>query len=206
MQEIYTLSVLLSIFSFAFVMVITPGPNNILLLSSGLNFGYKKSLPSIFGVMLGFPIMVIIVGLGIGIIFKNYPYVYYIMKIIGIIYLFYIAYQIATSNDEIKSSSVKEKKPFTFIQIVIFQWLNPKAWVMAITSTTLYVTNNNHSIIQVFIIAFIFLLMGIISTNSWTLGGVFLQNILKIKLHIKIFNIFMAVLIIVSVLPILFSK
>jgi threonine/homoserine/homoserine lactone efflux protein len=201
LESIYNTTTIISIATFALVMVITPGPNNIILLTSGLNFGYKKSLPSIFGVMLGFPLMVILIGLGLGVILSNYPFILDIIKILGMMYLFYLAYKIATSEVDMENNN--NKRAFTFIQLVLFQWLNPKAWVIAITTLSIYMQDTQNSFKEVLLIAFIYILMGIISTNTWTLGGVALQNILKNKKHIKIFNQLMAIIIVLSVTPVI---
>ena len=203
MQEIYSLTMLLSITSFTLAGVMTPGPNNIMLLSSGLTYGYKNTIPHILGVMLGFPLMVIFVGLGIGAVFEVFPMLFTILKVIGVSYLFWMAWQIANSNGDIKTS--KNNKPFSFLQAATFQWVNPKAWVMAITSTLSFITNPEHGFVQVCIIAFIYMLSGFVSTNSWTLGGVYLKKLIKNALHVRIFNVTMAVLIVASVLPVIFE-
>jgi len=205
MQEIYSLTMLISISSFALAGVLTPGPNNIMLLSSGLTFGYKNTIPHMLGVMLGFSIMVILVGLGIGAIFETFPIIFTILKVIGITYLFWMAWHIANSKSELKTKNNQNAKPFTFIQAASFQWVNPKAWFMAITATVSFVTNPEYGFIQVIIIACIFMLAGFLSTNTWTLGGVYLKKLIKNPLHVRIFNITMAVLIVASVLPVIFE-
>ncbi len=204
MENFYTITMLISISTFTLSTVLSPGPNNIMLLSSGLTFGYKKTIPHILGVMLGFPLMVIIVGLGMGVIFEQYPIALKILKIVGILYLFWMAYKIAT-NSSTYSNDNSNSQPFTFIQSAGFQWVNPKAWIMAITSVSVFVIDGNSSFIQVFVIAFIYMLSGVISTNTWALGGVFLKSIIKNEKSIKIFNIIMAVLLVASVLPLVFE-
>jgi threonine/homoserine/homoserine lactone efflux protein len=203
MFDIYTITTFLSLVSFAFVMLITPGPNNIFLLSSGLNFGYKKTIPTILGVMFGFSIMIVFVGLGLGVVIQTYPYILDIIKFVGILYLFYLAYKIAISTTDIKDTT-HSNKPFTFVQIVVFQWINPKAWIMSITTLSIYINDINNSTKEVITIAIVYLVVSLISTNIWALGGVFLQNILKNKKHLKLFNILMAILIVSSVFPILY--
>jgi threonine/homoserine/homoserine lactone efflux protein len=178
----------------------TPGPNNIMLMTSGLNFGYKKSLPHVFGVMLGFSFMVVLIGLGIGIIFDNYPYVFNILNIVGITYLMWMAYKIASASTS-PDDDVNVKRPFTFIQIVIFQWLNPKAWVMSITATTTFINIDENVFYQVLTIAFVYLLTGFISTHTWVFGGVFLKKLIKNEKALKGFNITMALLIVLSIVP-----
>ena len=203
MFDIYTFTFVLSIVSFTLATVLTPGPNNIMMLSSGLNFGYKRTLPHMMGVAFGFAFMVVCVGMGINIIFEAYPFVYDIMKVIGFIYILWMAWQIANSSVDIKED--KNNKPFTFIQIVLFQWINPKAWIMAITAISSFTVANHDMFTQVLVIAFIYLLSGFISTNTWTLGGVFLKKLLKNKKAVKIFNISMALLLVASILPVIFD-
>jgi threonine/homoserine/homoserine lactone efflux protein len=196
---------LVSIVTFTLSTVMTPGPNNIMLLSSGLTFGYKKTLPHIFGVMFGFAFMVVLVGLGMGVIFETYPFIFSILKIVGILYLFWMAYKIATSVDGYEVDPSKQKKPFTFLQAAAFQWVNPKAWIMAITAISVFVTSKEDSLIQVFIIAFIYLLSGVISTNSWALGGVMLKKVIKNSSSVRKFNIVMAILLVLSIIPFMFE-
>ena len=195
---------LLSIFSFAIATAFSPGPNNLMLLSSGLTFGYKKTIPHILGVMVGFPIMVIAVGLGVERVFEMFPKLYDILKVLGLGYLLWMAWQIANSSGSMSSDDGKRQKPFTFIQAGLFQWLNPKAWIMAITATTSFTTSSTHLFLQIMIIAFVYLLVGIGSTNAWALGGLFLQRIISNERRVKIFNVCMAILIVLSVVLFMF--
>ncbi len=204
MEEFYTAAMLISIATFALTATITPGPNNVLLLSSGLTFGYKRTLPHVFGVFLGFGLMVLLVGLGIGIIFEKFPIVLKILKVIGILYLFWMAYKIGSSKGHMK---IKEKhKPFTFIQAALFQWVNPKGWIMSMTAMSIFVTSKENSISQVVIIAFLFLLSGAISCNVWAMGGVALKRFIKEESHVRKFNLIMAILLVVSILPVIIES
>ncbi|ADG91764.1 Lysine exporter protein (LYSE/YGGA) [Arcobacter nitrofigilis DSM 7299] len=204
MEELYTVSLLISIATFALTATITPGPNNVLLLSSGLTFGYKRTLPHVFGVFLGFGLMVLLVGLGIGIVFERFPIVLKILKVIGILYLFWMAYKIGSSKGHMK---IKEKhKPFTFIQAALFQWVNPKGWIMSMTAMSIFVTSKENSIAQVVIIAFLFLLAGAISCNVWAMGGVALKRFIKEESHVRKFNLIMAILLVVSILPVIIES
>ncbi len=205
MQNIYTIPMLLSIFSFAFAMVMTPGPNNIMMLSSGLTFGYRRTLPHLLGVMIGFPVMVMAIGFGLGSLFEQFPLLLTVLKYVGITYLLWMAWHIAHATGGYDTEPNSNDKPFTFIQAAMFQWVNPKAWMMAITSVSSFVTHAEQAIIQISIISGIFLLCGIISTNSWTLGGVLLKRFIRNTKSIQRFNIAMAVLIVVSILPFVFS-
>lgn len=203
MENFYTLAIILSIATFTLSTAITPGPNNIMLLSSGLTFGFKRTVPHMLGIVLGFPFMVLLVGLGLGIVFESFPIVFKILKIVGILYLFWMAYKIASNHSSFDINESEESKPFTFFQSATFQWVNPKAWIMAITAISIFVTAKDDNFMQVFIISFIYMLSGVISTSTWTAGGVLLKRFIKSSKSIKIFNITMAVLLIASVLPII---
>ncbi|MEA2016843.1 MAG: LysE family translocator [Campylobacterota bacterium] len=205
MEDFYTTTMLLSIATFTLSTVMTPGPNNIMLLSSGLTFGYRRTLPHTFGVMFGFAFMVVLVGLGMGVLFEKYPIIFTILKIVGVLYLFWMAYKIATNDSGYDVDKSNKSKPFTFLQAAAFQWVNPKAWIMAITAISVFVTSSENSLLQVLTIAFIYLLSGVISTNSWALGGVMLKKFIKNQKSVKIFNISMAILLVVSVLPFIFE-
>lgn len=206
MEEFYTITMLISISTFTLSTVMTLGTNNIMLLSSGLTFGYKNTLPHIFGVMLGFPVMVILVGLGMGVLFEQFPFVFTILKVVGIVYLLWMAYKIANNHTTYEIDEKGESKPFTFFQAALFQWVNPKAWIMAITATSVFVISNESSFLQVIIIAIIYMLSGVISTNSWALGGVFLKRFIRDEKSVKIFNISMALLLVVSVIPFVLQR
>lgn len=203
MEEFYTVAMILSIATFTLSTVSSPGPNNIMLLSSGLTFGYKRTIPHMIGIMLGFPFMVLLVGLGLGIVFEKFPIIFSILKIIGILYLFWMAFKIATNKASLEIKEGEESKPFTFIQSAAFQWVNPKAWVMAITAISIFVTSKEDSLMQVLIIALIYLVSSIFSTNAWTAGGVVLKRFVKDDKVVRILNIVMAVLLVGSVLPII---
>lgn len=206
MQDIYTYTMLISIASFTVATSFTPGPNNIMLLSSGLTFGYKRTLGHMFGIVIGFPIMVVAVGLGVGTILQQFPLIYSVLKVVGILYLFWMAWHIANTKKEVSMNKEIDNKPFTFLQIVLFQWVNPKAWIMAVTATTSFTatTDSNYVFIQVLIIAIIYALTCLASSHVWVLGGVFLKKLLEDEKKVHIFNILMALLLILSVVPVLF--
>ena len=124
----YTFTLLASIFMFSFATSMTPGPNNLMLLSSGLTFGYKRSIPHIIGVIVGFPLMTICVGLGLGNFFKLYPITFVVLKVVGILYLLWLAWKIAHSTPKAKVQD-ENAKPLKFFPILLFQWLNPKNWI-----------------------------------------------------------------------------
>lgn len=192
---------LLSIFLFAIVMTITPGPNNIMILSSGLNFGIKRSIPHLLGIAFGFPIMLIAVGLGLDVLVSQIPIAYVTIKILGIGYLLFLAYKlfITTKSDNIDGNA----KPLTFIQVVLFQWVNPKAWVMIFSGIGSFSTGVD---IQstTFIIALSFFIAIFPCNGSWLFLGSQMQKIVKSETHLKWFNRTMAILLIVSIAPVMF--
>jgi threonine/homoserine/homoserine lactone efflux protein len=203
MELLYTTTTLLSIITFAIATAFTPGPNNLMLLSSGLTFGYKRTLPHIFGVAFGFPVMVLAVGLGVDVLFGLHPWIYPALKVMGLLYLLWMAWNIATSSGTIMIDK-KATKPFTFIQSALFQWVNPKAWMMAVTVTSTYTDVDKSMFWQVLVLALVYAVVGIGSTHSWALGGTFLTKWLKSEGSVRVFNVVMAVLIVGSVLPFVF--
>jgi len=159
------MSNLFPLFLFCFSTSITPGPNNIMIMTSGLNFGIRRSLPHYLGICIGFPLMVLAVGMGFGSLFVKFPALHEIIKIIGAVYLLYLAWKIARSHSSMKSDT--SKKPFSFLQAAFFQWVNPKAWIMAIGAVSAYTSNSSHMLSQVFIVTLIFLLVVLICVGCW---------------------------------------
>jgi len=189
----------LSIILFCLVTSITPGPNNIMLMSSGLNHGVLKTVPHISGIIIGFPLMVAALGFGLGTIFLNYPVIHQVIKIAGISYLLFLAWKIANTT---RANAGKHlKKPLTFMQAAAFQWLNPKAWVIAIGAIATFTTVGNIEL-QVIIIVFTYLFVGGFSMGLWLLMGASLQKILHSQKQLQIFNVAMAILLVLSIVPI----
>lgn len=125
-----SLSLLGPLALFALVSSITPGPNNVMLAASGLNFGFRRSMPHLLGVNLGFTLMIFLVGVGLGSVFQQVPQLYTVLKYVGAAYLLYLAWKIANSGG--MEDGAVSGKPMTFLQAAAFQWVNPKAWVMAV--------------------------------------------------------------------------
>jgi len=185
---------------FALVSSITPGPNNLMLMASGANFGFKRTLPHMLGVGLGFTLMVMLVGIGIIQLFDLYPITYKVLKYVSIVYLFFLAFKIATSSISIDDNKAKTK-PMTFMQAVFFQWVNPKAWTMALTAISLYAPSK--SVVAVGVVAVIFGMVNLPSVSSWVLLGQQIQKILTSHIHLRVFNVSMAVLLVLSLYPVL---
>lgn len=195
------LELLLAFVAFAFVTSITPGPNNMMLLASGVNFGLRRSVPHMLGISLGFMVLVICVGLGLGQLFAQFPALYTLLRYLGAAYLLYLAWKIAGSGAP-DSASSERGKPFTFLQAAAFQWINPKAWVMAIGAITTYTPQENF-LVNVLLIAGLFALVNCPSVGLWTVAGTLLRNWLRNATLLRFFNIGMALLLVASLYPIL---
>lgn len=193
-----TLEVLLALVTFGFVTSVTPGPNNLMLLSSGLNFGFRRSLPHMLGIGCGFVVMIIAVGLGLGALFTAYPLAHTVLLWVGVAYLLYLAWRIANAGPvEQKAGTAR---PMTFLEAALFQWVNPKAWVMAVSAATTYVRPAT-AFSDVLIVGLVFGLINIPSISLWAGFGTAMQRLLTDAGSVRIFNIVMAVLLVLSVLP-----
>ncbi|MEL0035433.1 MAG: LysE family translocator [Gammaproteobacteria bacterium] len=195
-----SLDILLALISFSFVSSITPGPNNIMLMTSGANFGLRRTLPHLMGVSIGFIVMVLLVGVGVMQIFTLFPVTYIILKVISIAYLLYLAYRIAVSAS-LTSKQSDSAKPLTFIQAALFQWVNPKAWTMALMAITLFAPTQELHLVA--IIASVFGLVNIPCVSAWTILGRSMNKLLKNQRNLHIFNIVMAILLVASVVIVL---
>ncbi len=193
----------IAILVFAVSTTITPGPNNIMIMSSGLNFGLKRSLPHLMGIGLGFPLMVAGVGLGFGAVFERFPVIHEVIKVLGVLYLIYLAYLVATSAPKSLDNDTNETKPLTFIQAALFQWINPKAWVMATGAVAAYTTQDASIMLQVMFISLAFLIAGVPCVGMWLVCGTWLKRFLKEVKYQRLFNLTMALLLIVSILPVI---
>lgn len=185
---------------FAFASSVTPGPNNLMLMASGANFGFKRTIPHALGVGIGFTLMVFLVGIGIIQIFDQFPMSYDILKVASIGYLIYLAYKIAGSSSPVDDEKVNST-PMTFMQAALFQWVNPKAWTMALTAISIYAPTQ--SLQAVILVSAIFGLINLPSVSSWVMLGKQMQRILTNHNRLKAFNITMASLLVLSLYPVL---
>ena len=188
--------------AFAFVTLITPGPNNLMLMASGMNYGWRQTLPHLLGIGLGFPAMIVLVGLGLAQVFEIVPYSYLALKVIGAAYLLYLAWKIATAVPLNGDSEISKSKPFTFIQAALFQWVNPKAWAMAVTAVSVY-AQPSQPLYSIMIVALVFAAIGALTLNSWTLLGQAMRRFLSDPGKLRLFNIACALLLVASLYPML---
>ncbi|MDM8349711.1 LysE family translocator [Pseudomonas sp. sp1636] len=196
-----TTELLIAFIAFAFVTSVTPGPNNMMLLASGVNFGVRRSLPHMLGISLGFMLLVMSVGLGLGQLFEQLPLLHTVLRYLGAAYLLYLAWKIAHAGAP-DSQVGAGAKPFSFFQAAAFQWVNPKAWIMAIGAITTYTPQDNF-MLNVLLIAALFALVNCPSVGLWTVAGSLLRRWLDNARALRFFNIGMALLLVASLYPIL---
>jgi threonine/homoserine/homoserine lactone efflux protein len=186
--------------AFMVVMYFTPGPNNIMLLSSGLTYGFRRTIPHIVGIVLGFAFMVAIVGLGLGTVFLAYPILQTILKYAGAVYLIYLAAVIAISGPA-KPGEEVGRGPMTFWGAAMFQWINAKGWVIVIGTITAYAAIAQFPV-NIAIQTAISLLVGTVSTVVWALFGTALRPVLTSERLVRAFNVLMAFLLLASLYPV----
>ena len=184
---------------FAFVSSITPGPNNTMLLASGVNFGFRRSIPHALGISIGFMLLVISVGLGLGEVFKLFPWAYTLLRYVGATYLLYLAWKIATAGG-MSDSTDERGKPMTFLAAAAFQWVNPKAWIMALGAITTYTPAEGY-VTNVLVIALVFAVVNLPSVCVWLGCGTGLRNLLREPRWVRVFNGVMAGLLVLSLYP-----
>lgn len=192
---------MISIALFAISSSVTPGPNNILVMTSGLNFGVRKSVPLLTGICIGFTVMLLVVGLGFGRLFTLFPQLSLIIKIIGTTYLLYLAWLIArTGSVDIGD---QQARPLVFLKGAAFQWVNAKAWVVAIGAISTFTTIGEQYTIQNITIATTFFFVSLPCVGVWLLFGSFLQQKLKNDNFLRWFNMSMSLLLLLSVFPVI---
>ena len=196
-----TIDVFLALALFGFITAFTPGPNNTLLMAQGINFGFRRTLPLIMGVAIGFPFMIGCVGLGLGKIFDIYPMLYTIMKYAGAAYMLWLAWKIANSKPAVEGEAAVGQ-PMSFFQGAAFQWINPKAWIMSVTALSAYTVATNYYL-GVAIVVGTFVVMGLSSASTWAMFGVGLRHVLNDLKYFRVINLALALLLVVSLVPML---
>lgn len=190
----------LALMLFAFSASVTPGPNNMMLLASGVNFGFRRSIPHILGIEVGFGLLILAVGLGLGAILSAEPRLYLVLKVLGGGYLLWIAWHIATTRQIAEAG--EQAQPFRFHQAALFQVVNPKAWVMAAGAAAAYQGAATY-VRDAFLILLAFMSVGVFCTAAWAGFGSALKHWLADPVRLKWFNITMAALLVASLWPML---
>ncbi|MFC3726384.1 LysE family translocator [Neoaquamicrobium sediminum] len=192
---------LLALVVFAFVTSITPGPNNFMLLASGVNFGFRRTIPHMLGIGGGFLSLLLGVGFGLGALLTAYPSLHLALKLAGGAYLLYLAWRTAMSRS-LSEKDGKAARPMTFLEAAAFQWVNPKAWVMAVTAMAIY-ADPAAPFLSVLVVALAFALVNLPSVSTWAGFGMALRGFLADPVRLKWFNIAMGVALAVSLWPML---
>ncbi len=187
---------------FAISSSITPGPNNMMMLASGVNYGFRASVPHLLGISLGFCFMIVAVGLGLAALFTQLPILHTLLKVAGTLYMLWLAYKIATSTGKIEG---KNGTPMTFLQACAFQWVNPKAWMMALGALATCPVAGLAYMPQVLVLALLFSALNLPSVAVWLGLGTVLKRYLDQPAYLKIFNYFMAALLVLSLYPLAFE-
>ncbi len=192
----------LAMTSFALVMAFTPGPNNIMLTASGVNFGFVRSLPHVFGIEVGFVALLAACGLGLGLLFTTYPAAQVVLKVAGATYLLWLAWKVATAAGTGEAGPAP--KPITFLQAFVFQWVNPKGVVASLGAVALFMRPDSvQSDLPVMLL--VFALTTIFSAMTWAAFGAALSNLLRNPRHARVFNITMGVLLVASIVPMVWT-
>ena len=198
-EPIIETELFISFLVFGVIAAVTPGPNNVMLTTTGLNFGVRRGLPHLLGICIGFPVMLALIGLGFGTLFELYPLLHEIIKIVGIVYLLWLAWRIAMTRGGVEQ--LARSKPINFWQAAAFQWVNPKAWIMGSSALVAYTSLDGSFFLQVAIICITFFFITLPCAGAWLVFGAGLQRLLRDPRHLRWFNIAMALLLVASILP-----
>jgi len=197
-----SIEIFLALLVFAFVSSVTPGPNNLMLLASGVNFGFRRTIPHMLGIGVGFFVLLLSVGFGLGALIETVPSFYTALKFAGGAYMLYLAWKIAMSRSIGEAKHREKSEPMTFLQAAAFQWVNPKAWVMAVTGIATYANHDNYYV-AVLLVSAAFAIVNLPSVSVWAGFGTLLRNWLSDPVRLKWFNLVMALLLVLSLWPML---
>jgi threonine/homoserine/homoserine lactone efflux protein len=184
---------------FAFVMAFTPGPNNIMLAASGVNFGFARTIPHMSGVIIGFAVLVAACAAGLGLVVTALPSLQIALKIAGALYMLWLAWKVATAHRS-EGDAASTGRPLTFLQAALFQWINPKALMTALSAAAIYLRPGQETRDLAVMLA-VFSVITLFSAVAWISFGVGLRRLLQNPAHARIFNIAMAVLLVASIVP-----
>ncbi len=193
-----------STIAFAISMSATPGPNNTMLTASGAAWGFRRTVPHMAGVTVGFPAMLLALSLGAGEVLRTRPWLHDALRWLGAAYLLWLAWHIASARPASAGDTRKPGRPLGFGQAALFQWINPKAWVIAAGAVVTYTTASGSALlVQAATLAAIFLLVSVPSTAVWTMAGVGASRLLRTPARVRAFNVVLAGLLVASLVPLL---
>ena len=196
-----TFDLFLALFVFGGIAAFTPGPNNTMLLATGINFGVRRAWPHIMGVAIGLPLMIACIGFGLGQIFEIYPWIYVVLKYAGAAYMVWLAWKIAMSSPSGDDGNIRSE-PVTFLQACALQWVNPKAWIMAVTALSAYTVAGHYSV-GVLVVVGTFIFMGFTSALTWVFFGAALKHVLNDERYYRFINWGLAFALLASLVPML---
>ncbi len=191
-----TQDLLLALTAFALVTSITPGPNNLMLMASSANFGFRRTIPHMLGIGAGFFLLLLLSGLGLAQVFEQSPLLRGLFTGASVVYMGWLAWRILTAPAP--GSVAASGRPITFVQAAAFQWVNPKAWAMAVTAATVYGPG-----VGTLGVAAVFAAVNLPSVSVWTLLGQTLRRWLTTPVRLRLFNAVMALALVASLLPVL---
>jgi threonine/homoserine/homoserine lactone efflux protein len=197
-----TYDIFIALLGFGFVTSVTPGPNNMMLLASGVNFGFRRTLPHMFGISVGHSVMVFLVGMGLAGVVHSWPPALLTLKVVSVVYMLWLAWKIANAGAPSGASSTAA--PMTFLQAAAFQWINPKAWAMALTATANYAPSG--SVTGVALVAMVFAIVNLPSVSIWAWGGEAVRGWLQNPKALRAFNWTMAALLVLSLIPVVLMQ
>ena len=198
------LDLLMALAGYVTAMSVTPGPNNLMLLTSGVNFGFRRTIPHMAGIALGVLTILALVGLGLGQLLISNPRLYTTLKIASLIYLAWLAWKIATSGPPIAGETNVKAQPLTALEAALFQWVNPKAWAMVVTAATAFTVPDNY-LPNLLAMGCVFTAVNLPSAAVWITAGTMVRGILEEPGRLRAFNVTMAILLLASSFPIVWD-
>jgi threonine/homoserine/homoserine lactone efflux protein len=195
--------ILLALIGFAFVTSVTPGPNNMMLIASGANFGFRRTVPHMLGISVGHSVMVFLVGIGLGVAVTSIPGLMIGLKVLALAYMLWLAWKIA--HAAAPEGTAAGARPFSFWQAAAFQWVNPKAWAMALGAISAYAPGMGlgNEALAALVVALVFASVNLPSVSVWTMAGEALRGLLRNPVTLRRFNWTMAALLVLSLIPVL---
>lgn len=197
-------SLFIALAGFALVSSITPGPNNLMLMASGTSFGFVRTVPHMLGVAIGFTVMIVAVGLGMATVLAVVPGLLVVIKWVSVAYLLYLAWRIATAPAK-PLEGQSGARPMTFLAAAAFQWVNPKAWTMALTAVSAFIPARD-PVVGLLIVAATFGAINLPSVGLWALMGVGLRRLLADPRRLRVFNVLAALTLVATLWPVVTGR